>query len=124
MAFGLESATSVVTRLPTKHDAGTLIRSAEGIADRDDGERLWLASHAEDTALRYTLPASIDLRPLVGCRLRVTLLREPSPCGTVGQVLTLTGEAGRVWLLARHGGPETVVHNVEGTEVRAAKWIT
>jgi hypothetical protein len=115
--FGLEGDTSVVSE-----DAAGLsrIRSAEGIAWRADSSRLCFEVPERRAALNHNLPATIDLSPLLGHSLRVTLVEETSPGGVPSQTLTLCGALGRVWLIARLGPVRGVVHAIGGAEVHAA----
>jgi hypothetical protein len=111
--FNIDGETSVVARVASGR---SLIVSAEGTAVRDEESRLWFG----DVSLSYSLPDSFALRPLVGRRLRITLLHEEAPCGGVGQTLTVNGPDGHVWLLARHGEVRSVAHTIEGRELFAA----
>jgi hypothetical protein len=63
----------------------------------------------------HNLPSSVDLHPLLGKSLRVTLVDDGA-----SQSLTICGIGGRVWIVARFGPVHGVVHSVGGTEVRAA----
>ena len=50
----------------------------------------------------------------------MTLLDEALPAGGTGQTLTLTGDDGRLWLIARYGVVRGDTHALCGTELRAA----
>jgi hypothetical protein len=99
---------------------GSRIRSAEGIAWRADSTRLCLEVPGKRVALSHNLPRSIDLQPLLGHSLRVTLVEEAPPSGIPSQTLTLCGALGQVWLIARLGPVRGVVHAIGGVEVHAA----
>jgi hypothetical protein len=113
--FSLSGDTSVVSE-----GAAGGIRSAEGVAWRADSTRLCLEVPERRAALNHNLPATIDLSPLLGHSLRVTLVEETSPGGVPSQTLTLCGALGRVWLIARLGPVRGVVHAIGGAEVHAA----
>jgi hypothetical protein len=70
----------------------------EGIVKHVDEERLDIGTpgfREERASLEYHLPASLDLRPLVGRRVRVEIAQ--------GKTLTICGDTGRLWLVAHHG---------------------
>lgn len=70
----------------------------EGIVKHVDEERLHIGTPGlrhERAFLEYHLPASLDLRPLVGRRVRVEIAH--------GKTLTIIGDNGRLWLVAHHG---------------------
>ncbi len=118
IGFHLEGETSIIARHGPDR---SLISSAEGVAKEIEECRLWLGERSDrEIALCYRLPSSIDLRPLVGRRLRVTLVREPAPEGAVGQTLTITDGDGRVWMVAHFGGAQGISHKLGDHEVRAA----
>jgi hypothetical protein len=116
MAFSLHRDSSVVARLPSRR---TLIASVDGKVVDVDGTSLWLAEGGE-VALSYVLPKTVDLRKLLGQFLRVTLQNEAIAGGGTGQMLTINGVDGRVWLIAHCGTARWISHAVSGTELRAA----
>lgn len=70
----------------------------EGIVKHVDEERLHIGRpgfRAEHALVEYHLPASLDLRPLVGRRVRVEIARS--------KTLTIVGDTGRLWLVAHRG---------------------
>jgi hypothetical protein len=73
-----------------------------------------------EISLEFALPLWLDLRQLVGRRVRLTLVHESAPGGGEGQTLTVNTRDGRVWLIAHFGGMQDVAHTIAGTEVRAA----
>ena len=93
--------------VPTSRTASrrTWISSAEGrVTSVGDGHAFIDGEHA--ASLRHALPASIDLTPLIGKRVRVTLMHAaPSLASDAGvtQTLTITGEGGRLLLVAHSG---------------------
>jgi hypothetical protein len=76
----------------------TRVSSVEGIVKHVDEERLDIGTpgfREERAFLDYHLPASLDLRPLVGRRVRVEIAQ--------GKTLTICGDTGRLWLVAHYG---------------------
>jgi hypothetical protein len=101
----------------------SIVTEAHGVVKRIDEDRLLLgtpgiASH--EVFLSYRLPASVDLRGLVGRRVRLTLVDEPALGGGPSQTLTVSTLDGRVWLIARHGGARDVTHTLDGSVVRVS----
>jgi hypothetical protein len=119
LAFALSGDTSLVARGPGRRST---IRSAEGVASvvnatslsLDLGRRM-AGVFPRLVTVTHNLPSSVDLRPLLGRSLRVTLVDDGA-----SQSLTICGIGGRVWIVARFGPVHGVVHSVGGTEVRAA----
>ncbi|HEX8792072.1 MAG TPA: hypothetical protein VF765_14050 [Polyangiaceae bacterium] len=71
---------------------------AEGVVKHVDEERLHIGTPGfrnEHAQLEYHLPASLDLRPLVGRRVHVEIAQ--------GRTLTIWGDTGRLWLVAHRG---------------------
>jgi hypothetical protein len=114
--FAIHGDASGIARMPSPHD---LISSVEGYALRVEPTSLWLAEGGE-VALDYALPSTVDLRPLFGRKLRVTLAHEAMITGAVAQTLTIHGPDERVWLLARYGSLRGIAHDLGGVELRAA----
>ena len=99
------------------------IAKAQGIAKRLEDDRLVLGipgSPTDDVTLGYRLPASVDLRGLVGRRVRLTLEEETRPGGRIAQTLTIRTLDDRVWLLARQGISGDTSHELGGTPVRVS----
>ena len=74
------------------------VSCVEGIVKHVDEERLHLGTpgfRREHAFLEYHLPASLDLRPLVGRRVRVEVAQR--------RTLSICGDNGRLWLVAHHG---------------------
>jgi len=123
LGFGLIGETSVI--IPTSRSE---VSTADGVAWRADGTSLALSLPGGATVtLTHDLPSSIDLRPLLGQTLRVTLVddvalnvRGSSRGGGESQTLSISGVGGRVWLVARFGPVPGLVHSIGGQEVRAA----
>jgi hypothetical protein len=100
-----------------------LVTHAHGVVKRFEEEVLLLGtpgSPSNETALGYRLPASLDLRPLVGRRVRLTLEEEPPSGGRCGQTLTLRTADDHVWLIARCGGAQDVAHSIGGAALRVS----
>jgi hypothetical protein len=69
-----------------------------------------------DASMAYRLPASIDLRPLLGRRVRLTL-EEPTGSNG-GQTAVVRTLDDHVWLVAQYGALDDVTHAVGGATVR------
>jgi hypothetical protein len=76
------------------------ITVAEGTVDDVRPHHLVLE---DDVRLAYVLPPRVDLRPLRGSYVRLTLSDEPATGGPRAQTLTLADRAGQPRLLARFG---------------------
>jgi hypothetical protein len=92
--------------VPTSRTASrrTWITSVEGGVSRVGEAHAWITGE-HDVALRHTLPAEVDLTPLIGRRARVTIVNTAAPDGGVTQSLTITGTGGdaRLYLVAHAG---------------------
>jgi hypothetical protein len=122
--FDLSGDVAVVIPTPRSE-----VCTAEGTAWRTDAASLELSqahAGARSVTLAHNLPSSINLAPLLGKTLRVTLVHDEADntnCGVLAagsQTLSISGPGGRVWLVARFGPVHGVIHSVGGTEVRAA----
>jgi hypothetical protein len=94
-----------------------LVTQAHGVIKRIHEDRLILGtpgSSANEITVGYRLPASVDLRALVGRRVRLTLEQERQSGGRCGQTFTIATRDDRVWLVARHGGVGEVSHGIGG----------
>ncbi len=81
-----------------RRNEGARVSLAEGIVKHVDEERLHIGTpgfRAPHDLLEYHLPASLDLRPLLGRKVRVEIAQ--------GRTLTILGDTGRLWLVAHHG---------------------
>ncbi|HEY8089149.1 MAG TPA: hypothetical protein VIF09_14925 [Polyangiaceae bacterium] len=113
-----------------------ILFSVEGLSavrGREPGHRGWLTvaegvvqdvrNHhvvlEDDVRLAYVLPGRVDLRPLLGCYVKVTLNDEPAAAGPRAQTLTIADETGRPRVFARFG-PAGHVCTVGSSRVRAA----
>jgi hypothetical protein len=111
-----------------------LLFSVEGLSavrGREPGQRGWLTlaqGHVDDVGdhhvhlegdvtLAYVVPSRIDLGPLSGSYVKVTLTDEPAPAGPRAQTLTISDEAGHPLLLARFG-PAGQTHAIGKSRVR------
>jgi hypothetical protein len=91
----------------------------EGIVRHVDEERLDIGTpgfRAAFASLAYHLPASLDLRPLLGQRVWIEHERRRRPDGEIEETLIVRGRDGRLWLVA-HVGQSSVWQNVEGVDV-------
>ena len=95
------------------------IHTAEGRASAIESGRIWLTD-GDAVSLQFDLPERIDLRPLVGSRLRVTLCNEPLLFGPMGQLLTIADDQGRVKLVAHFGTADGEAHSLGTMNVRVA----
>ncbi|HEY3822101.1 MAG TPA: hypothetical protein VGL81_33280 [Polyangiaceae bacterium] len=98
---------------------------------REPGRRGWLtiaqgrvedvgAHHLgleSDVTLAYVVPASIDLRPLRGAYVRITLTDDAALPGPRAQTLTIADEARRPLLVARFG-PAGQTHAIGKSRLR------
>jgi hypothetical protein len=119
LRFSVSGAAPAVIRM--RHVGGGLVTQAQGIVKRIEEDRLLLGtpgSTSHEIALGYRVPASLDLRPLIGRRVQVRLEEAASSDGRDGQVLTVRTLDGRVWLIARSGTTEDVAHALGSAEVR------
>ena len=118
LSFFLAGDLLAVQRTPQGH---RLVSQANGIVKRVFEDRLLLGtpgSSSNEVVLGYRLPASVDLRPLIGRRIDVTLIDEPAGDGSA-QTLTVRTRDGRVWLVARCGHLREASHAIGGAVVRA-----
>jgi hypothetical protein len=100
-----------------------VITHAHGVVKRIEEDRVLLGtpgSACHEITLGYRLPASVDLRPLIGRRVRVMLQEEPPAGGRSGQTLTIRTAEDRVWLVARCGPIEGVEHCLAGVDVEVS----
>jgi hypothetical protein len=119
LRFFVHGAAPDVLRM--RHLGGGLVTQAQGTVKRIEEDRLLLGTPGRaspEIALGYRVPASLDLRPLIGRRVQVRLEDASSPDGRATQVLTLRTLDGRVWLVARSGVTDDVVHALGSAEVR------
>lgn len=100
-------------------DRQTFVPFVEGVVRHVDEERLDIGTPGFREAfatLAYHLPASLDLRPLLGRRVWIEHERRPRPDGEVEETLIVRGRDGRLWLVA-HVGQSPFGQNVEGVDV-------
>jgi hypothetical protein len=98
------------------------VAQARGIVKRIEEDHLVLGtpgSKAREVLVGFRLPASVDVRPLIGRRVRLALEEEPRPRGVAEQTLTVRAATdGHVWLVARRAGEGEATHAVGDTKVR------
>jgi hypothetical protein len=117
---------SIVGRAPSVarlKQGPRVVTLAHGIVKRFKDDALILGtpgSPANEITLAYRLPASLDLRPLVGRRVRLTLEEQPKSGGSDEQTLTIRTADDRVWLIARCGAEEDATHAVGGFAVQVS----
>lgn len=114
--FALEGRSSIK---PGTGSRRATLRAAEGRVLACEDGRLWLGD-GDDVALAYALPPPIDLRALVGRRVRVALRHEPLREGPLSQLLTVADEDGPIRLVAHFGEASGHLHQLGGTHVRVA----
>lgn len=73
----------------------------------------------DDVSLSYVVPSHVDLDPLRGAYVKVTLTDELADTGRRAQTLTIADETGRPLLLARFGSAGQV-HALGRSRVHAA----
>ena len=84
--------------VPTSRTASrrTWVSLAEGVVSRVSGERVWI--DAEDpVSLRHSIGPDIDLRLLLGRRVRATLLHVAALDAGLTQTLTIAARTSRRW---------------------------
>lgn len=114
--FALEGRSSIQ---PATRLRRATLRAAEGRVLACEDGRIWLGE-GDDVALSYALPPMIDLRALVGRRVRVALRHEPLREGPLSQLLTVADEDGPIRLVAHFGEASGQVHALGATHVRVA----
>ena len=100
----------------------TWISSAEGSIARIGEGHAWIEGE-HSAALRHALPEQIDLAPLVGRRVRITLVHTaPSAAYDVGitQTLTIAGTDGRIYVIAHSGHVRGNAHTLGKVSVYVA----
>jgi hypothetical protein len=100
----------------------TWISSAEGrITSVGEGHAFIEGEHS--AALRHSLPAYVDLTPLIGRRVRITLMHTaPSLAADAGvtQTLTIAGTDGRLYVIAHAGHVRGNAHTLGKVSVYVA----
>ena len=102
-----------------EQDGRQFVPVVEGLVRHVDEERLDIGTPGFRAAvawLAYHLPASLDLRPLLGRRVRIEHERRCRLDGEAEDRLTIRGCDGRLWLLA-HVGLSPFWQNVDGIDV-------
>ncbi|HEY1694800.1 MAG TPA: hypothetical protein VGG39_21660 [Polyangiaceae bacterium] len=95
------------------------VTEARGVVKRIEEDRLILGtpgSTSREVSLGYRLPASIDLRPLVGRKVRATLEQESTRAGC-SQTLVIRTADEREWLVARCGVATESLYTLGGAVV-------
>jgi hypothetical protein len=111
LLFSVEGLTAVRGREPGRRGWLTIARGRV-----DDVGDHHLAVEG-DVILSYVVPSRVDLRPLRGAYVKITLNDEPTPAGPRAQTLTISDEAGHPLLLARFG-PAGQTHAIGKSRVR------
>ena len=111
LLFSVEGLTAVRGHEPGHRGWLTL---AQGRVDDVGDHHVHLE---DDVTLAYVVPSRIDLRPLRGAYVKLTLTDEPAPAGPRAQTLTISDEAGSPLLLARFG-PAGQTHAIGKSRVR------
>lgn len=99
LPFALDGDGVPTSRSSTRR---TWITSAEGVVAHVGDAHLRIEGE-QVVALRYALPEGTNLLPLLGKRVRVTLVSTTAPDGGITQTLTLSGDDGRLYLVAHAG---------------------
>jgi hypothetical protein len=110
--------------VPTSRTASrrTWISSAEGRITRVGEGHAWIEGE-HSAALRHALPAHVDLAPLVGRRVRITLMHAAPSLATdagVTQTLTIAGTDGKVYVIAHSGHVRGNAHTLGKVSVYVA----
>jgi hypothetical protein len=113
--FALDAPADVRWRRSQRVSIGTAEGRVESVADG----RMIVTDHRA-VAIDFELPSAIDLTPLVGTRARVTLHDEPLASGPMGQLLTISDDAGRARLVACFGDGRGEPHALGDMRVRVA----
>ena len=98
-----------------------VVTQAHGVVKRVEEDLVVLGTPgcpAHDISLGYRLPASLDLRALIGRRVRVTLEEGPPSGGVAAQTLTIRTGDDHVWLVARFGGVRGLEHCIQGVDLQ------
>jgi hypothetical protein len=108
MAFELDG-----DDVPTSHTSSrrTWICSAEGVATKIEGARLWIEGEST-LSLRHSLPATVDLKPLLGKTIRATLVHVVANDGSIAQTLTICSADGRLQIIAHAGVVKGTAHTL------------
>jgi hypothetical protein len=116
MAFELDG-----DAVPTSHTSSrrTWISSAEGIAARIDGPRLWIDGETS-LSLRHSLPDSVDLGPLLGKTIRATLVHVVAGDGSIAQTVTICSADGKLQIIAHAGVVKGTAHTLGSLPVYVA----
>ena len=114
--FALEGESSVRARRRSRRLS---IHTAEGRVSSLEKGRIFL-TEGDAASLRFDLPERVDLAPLLGHRVHVTLRDEPLPLGPMGQLLTVADDLGRVKMIAHFGTADGEVHTLGSMSVRVA----
>jgi len=102
------------------HYWGGVVTHAHGVVKRVEEDVVILGtpgSSCHEISLGYRLPASLDLRPLIGRRVRLTLEEAPPSGGLTAQTLTIRTADDHVWLVARFGSVQGIEYLIGGVEV-------
>ncbi len=102
------------------HYWGGVVTQAHGVVKRVEEDVVILGtpgSSSHEIQLGYRLPASLDLRPLIGRRVRLTLEEAPPSGGLTAQTLTIRTADDHVWLVARFGGVPGIEYRIGEAEV-------
>lgn len=116
LAFSLEGAP--IDELRRDRETTTL-RSCEGIVRDVTAGGLFLEGR-QGYIVRHSLPAEVDLRPLLGRRARITLNEQGSPFAPTARTFRVASDGGGLLLLAHDGRLRPQVHVMGGTSVSVA----
>jgi hypothetical protein len=101
--------------------ASGAVTQAHGVVKRIEEDCLILGTpgiSSNEVSVGYRLPASVDLRPLIGRRVWLKLEEDPRSGGSSGQTLTIRAADDHVWLIARCGRAHDEEHSLGGAVVR------
>lgn len=107
--------------IPTGQGASrrSWISTAEGVVVRVEGSQVRLDGPPPVT-LEHAVPASFELGPLLGRRVRVAIMHATAADGGTSQTLTVSGYDGMALLIAHTGEVRGVSHVLATVHIYAA----
>jgi hypothetical protein len=99
--------------------------SVDGVVRRVDGGCLWLSPQgasrpSTEVGVRHDLPPSVLVQALVGRAVRISIVCDANGTERRDRTLTICGDDGKLWLIARSGTVHGLTHAVQGGVLRVA----